>query len=417
MKHVFLKTSLLLLMFLHSMTSLSSEDKKRKVLFVILDGIAYDMLSKEVSPTIMKIGEEGYLTKAYVGGAKDTYSQTPTISAVGYNSLITGTWVNKHNVFGNSIKAPNYSYPTIFKLVRDHLPSKKVAVFSTWMDNRTKLIGEAIPQTDSLKMDYSFDGFELDDRLFPKDKQSEYIKEIDNIVVHRADEYIRKYAPDVSWVYLQYSDDMGHRYGDSPELNQAISFEDELVKKLYSAVEYRQEEMNEDWLFIVTTDHGRTAKDGKHHGGQTARERSIWILSNKKELNNYPKTFEPSIVDILPTMLSFLNLEVEEDIKREFDGNDLYNPILVNDLKADVKSNNLSVSWEVSPEVTDQKAELWISTTNSFKNGGRDSYKLLKTIDLADGKVSLKLSKQEMSSFYKIYLKSEVGNLNTWVIK
>ncbi|MGG5506916.1 MULTISPECIES: alkaline phosphatase family protein [unclassified Myroides] len=417
MKHVFFKASLLLMMFLHSVTSFSSESKKRKVLFVILDGIAYDMLSEKVSPTLMKIGKEGYLTKAYVGGGKDTYSQTPTVSAVGYNSLITGTWVNKHNVFGNSIKAPNYNYPTIFKLVKDLAPTKKIAVFSTWMDNRTKLIGEGLPQTNSLKMDYSFDGFELDDRLFPKDKQSDYIKEIDNIVVHRADEYIRKYAPDVSWVYLQYSDDIGHRFGDSPELNQAIAFEDELVKKLYAAVEYREEEMNEDWLFIVTTDHGRTAEDGKHHGGQTDRERSIWILSNKKELNNYPKAFEPSIVDILPTMLSFLNLEVEEEIKREFDGNNLYAPILIDDLKAQVNANQLAVSWEVAPEVSNEKGELWIATTNNVKEAGKDAYKLLKTVKLGDGKASVKLSKQDTSSFYKLYLKSEGGNLNTWISK
>lgn len=82
---------------------------------------------------------------------KGGYSETPTISAVGYNSLLTGTWVNKHNVFGNDIKAPNYNYPTIFRLFKNQFPNKKTAVFSTWEDNRTKLIGENLDATGKIK--------------------------------------------------------------------------------------------------------------------------------------------------------------------------------------------------------------------------------------------------------------------------
>ncbi|WP_165501244.1 hypothetical protein [Pedobacter psychrodurus] len=33
-----------------------------------------------------------------MGGEKDGYSQTPPISAVRYNSLLTGIWFNKHNI-------------------------------------------------------------------------------------------------------------------------------------------------------------------------------------------------------------------------------------------------------------------------------------------------------------------------------
>src|SRR5450432_2894598 len=86
---------------------------QKKALFIIADGIPADVIEKVPTPTLHAIANEGALLHAYVGGEKGGYSQTPTISAVGYNSLLTGTWVNKHNVWGNDIVAPNYSYYTI----------------------------------------------------------------------------------------------------------------------------------------------------------------------------------------------------------------------------------------------------------------------------------------------------------------
>ena len=102
---------------------------EKKVVFIIVDGIATDMLKNTETPQLDAIAQDGGYTDAYVGGKKDGYSKTPTISAVGYNSLLTGVWANKHNVWGNSIKDPNYNYPTIFRLFKDVYPKKNTAIF------------------------------------------------------------------------------------------------------------------------------------------------------------------------------------------------------------------------------------------------------------------------------------------------
>ena len=36
----------------------------------------------------------------------------------------------------------------------------------------------------------------------------------------------------------------------------------------------------------ITTDHGRDSATGKHHGGQSDRERATWIVTNATDLMN-----------------------------------------------------------------------------------------------------------------------------------
>ena len=107
-------------------------------MFIILDGIPADVIEKLNPPALREISQVGGFTRAFVGGRKETYNETPTISAPGYISLLTGTWGNKHNVWDNDIAAPNYHYWNIFRIAEKVNPDLHTALFSTWLDNRTK---------------------------------------------------------------------------------------------------------------------------------------------------------------------------------------------------------------------------------------------------------------------------------------
>ena len=296
-----------------------------KAVFIIVDGIPADVLESVSTPNIDEIGGTRGYTRAFVGGEAGGPTESPTVFAVGYNSLLTGTWANKHNVYSNAIEAPDYGYWDVFRMVKQHDSSLHTALFSTWEDNRTKLLGNGLPQAGGNKLDYFFDGFENDEQRFPHDAAREYIKNIDDLVSDEAAHYLREEGPDLSWVYLEFSDDVGHMYGDGEQLTGAVTLMDAYVGKIWQAVKGRQGRYAEDWLVVVTTDHGRDAVSGKNHGGQSERERTIWIASNSDRLNARFNSV-PGIVDILPSLITHLQVEVPETISNQLDGVSFIDP-------------------------------------------------------------------------------------------
>ncbi|GAA0877281.1 hypothetical protein GCM10009119_02490 [Algoriphagus jejuensis] len=389
-----------------------AQQKTKKAILIIVDGIPADVVDSVPTPYINQISRVGGFTKAIMGGDPGTYSQTPTISAVGYNSMLTGVWANKHNVWGNGIEDPNFNYWTIFRAFQEANPEKKTAIFSTWLDNRTKLLGDNLPQTGHFTPDYYFDGFELDTVNFPHQKDRSHIHKIDEAVSKEAARYLREKAPDLSWMYLEYSDDMGHTFGNSPQMVDGVKKADVQIGRIWEAIQYREKNFDEDWLIVITTDHGRTA-DGFGHGGQSKRERTIWIATNGKDLNAH---FEdsPEMVDIFPSVAFHLGLELPKKQAMELDGSPFIGAVDGANLKAELSGGNLELTWKSYSK--GKTGRVWVSTTNHFQTGGLDNYSLMGEVKLEDNRASFPTEGME-SDFYKVVLETPSGYLNYWVVR
>jgi arylsulfatase A-like enzyme len=290
-----------------------------KALFITLDGVPADVIEAVATPNIDAIAAIGGYARAYVGGTIGEASQGATKSMTGYNSLLTGTWVNKHNVRTNEVRNPNHNYWDLFRIAKAHDPAMQTALFSSWTKIRTRLLRDGVDKAGGSKLEYWFDGLDLDKEQFPQSDDRLHIKQIDSLVAADAARYIAANGPDVSWVYLQYTDAVGHKFGDGAKFEDAVRFADSRIGVIWDAIQARQEKSEEDWLLIVTTDHGRKESPGFGHSGQSERERTIWNATNSKRLN---ARFDdmPGIVDVLPSIAVHLELGIPDKISKQFDG-------------------------------------------------------------------------------------------------
>ncbi len=387
--------------------------KTRKAVFIIIDGVPADMIERLNTPAIDEIAARGSFERAYTGGEVGGYSQTPTISAIGYTNLLTATWLNKHNVDGNSNLKPNYNYWTIFRIAKEQKKDYKTAIYSSWTDNRTVLLGEGKPETGNLKIDYVCDGYDLDTKRFPKKEKELHIFDIDEFVTKQAAQGIKNDAPDLSWVYLWYTDDAGHIEGNGKFFDEYTLKADQQIAQIWEAVKYREANFDEEWMVVVTTDHGRT-ENGHDHGGQSERERTTWISTNQP-VNRHFHGGQLAITDITPSICRFMGFEVPQPVLWEQDGMPFIGPVDIANMKTSPYDDDMILSWDClnpNAEVT-----IYAATDNLCKTGGKDEWIKLGTVPASCRSYRIKSGQLPASKFYKFVLQTPNNHLNRWVNK
>jgi len=275
------------------------------------------------------------------------------------------------------------------------------------------LIGEGKKETNFLKIDYVKDGYDLDTVNFPPKRNDLHIFDIDQHVSKEAAKSIRTDAPDLSWVYLWFTDDAGHSSGNGKFFDEYVLKADQQIGRIWEAVKFREANYDEEWMVIVTTDHGR-GENGYGHGGQSVRERTIWISINIP-VNDYFKQCEPGITDIAPSICRFMGFEIPRNIRWEQDGIPFIGEVDIAHMKTMPYDNTVCLSWESFSDK--QPVTVYAATTNKASEGGKDQWIKIATVNAGQKKYVVDLSGLPNSKFYKFVLETPHNHLNRWLQK
>jgi predicted AlkP superfamily pyrophosphatase or phosphodiesterase len=261
-----------------------------RVLLIGIDGVRPDVLAEVETPNLDALIERG----AFTDRARTGY---PTVSGPGWSSFLTGVWPEKHGVTDNEFQGKNYdAFPDLFTRIESVRPELETWVAADWLplvanDHNGPVISDAVDTKHVL------DGY------------TEGWAEADERTVLLAETALSLRAPDAMFVYLGNPDETSHQHRSiGLEYREAIALADRHVGRLVAAVRARST-TEEDWLILVSTDHGRTAQGG--HGGDSPEERTIFYLASGPSVNPGSISEPVFIVDVAVTALTHLGIDIE----------------------------------------------------------------------------------------------------------
>lgn len=253
----------------HFNSPLKEGKTKKKAIIIGYDGCRADALSfiNEVPNGginyLLNTGADAKLS--YCGGVNYPYfNKQQTSTAPGWCSIITGIWSYKIGVAINDIKKSN-----------DYLTN-----LTTLVENKT---------IDSSSFYTSWDGhFETKNSTYINEKQ--YIKDKNlnvNFVLSKNDNELcdnvlkdinSKDCSDYIFAIIEHTDHCGHESGFStknPKYVEAYKNCEIDGRKIIDAIESRETYDTEDWLILITSDHGGFKKG---HGAFTIQERITFVI-------------------------------------------------------------------------------------------------------------------------------------------
>lgn len=264
-----------------SLLTAQAEAGSNKVLFFGIDGFKADAIASAHMVNLESLIADGVYTDG--GWAPDT-----SMSGPGWSTLFMGVERDKHGVRDNSFAGKNYAqYPHFLSLIEQRKPQLVTAYAYNW----GPLYSQMQPQAD-----LKFDGPEANDPM----------------LFAQAEDWLRNRADlDVLSTYFYGVDEAGHGYGfhsDTPQYIQAMDRADAELGRLLQAIEARPSYAEENWLIIVSTDHGGSSTG---HGGNRPEHRKVAVVMSGAGIPALGRNMlrEPlRQVDVLPTLFEHLGV-------------------------------------------------------------------------------------------------------------
>lgn len=262
MKNIY--TFTLFLLFHYSSTA-----QIQKALLIGIDGCRPDGVQQANTPNMdALISNASYTWDAMNDGI--------TYSGPGWGSLLTGVWPNKHGIVNNTFFGSNLNqYPHLFKRIEDYNSDLHTVSIVQWHPINNNIANGFVDTMINVADHSDFVGTATVD-------------------------YLTNADPDAIFIHFDDVDHAGHGSGftpNNPNYISAIEDVDENIGYIMTAMNNRPNIANENWVIIVSTDHGGI---NSSHGGNSFEERNIFMIVSGDSVPNIQVHADSTLTQQLP---------------------------------------------------------------------------------------------------------------------
>jgi len=239
--------------FVVFLPAIMAQQQPGRVLMIGIDGVRSDALQVAVTPAIDGLISNGFFSP-------DALNDDITISGPGWSSIHCGVRSGKHNVIDNSFAGQNYvQYPGWLHRVEELHPEWSTLSASQWSPINAQIVGSSA------------------DAVVNPSSAAQAAQVVVDALANG--------NPHAIFVHLDDPDYAGHAFGFSPFVFpylDSIEEMDALVGLMLDALESREAYTEENWLVLVTTDHGGI---GTSHGGNSIEERRVFVIASGESVS------------------------------------------------------------------------------------------------------------------------------------
>lgn len=278
-------------------------EKDRKVLLVVIDGLSGPELQKYVPHQMQKMMEHAKYTL-------DGFSDSDTGDAATWTTILSGKSSQYHGVWGNDFDESEPDDDDI----HDHEGADQATGFIT--------VYQRLLESGKVLKSFSVTPWvDLDQQLFNLSHENGAV-ESDEAAKEKAVDRIKHGENALAFAVVNFRgvNEAGLANGfsmDSPPYKAALDVVDGYLAELLAAVEARQNYAQENWLVIITSNHGGLANS---YGGASFEERKVPLIY-------YNLDFEPLAIEV-PNLKNSLEIKVKGNVENpsiSAENSNLYN--------------------------------------------------------------------------------------------
>ncbi|MFF4569320.1 HAD-IA family hydrolase [Streptomyces sp. NPDC001410] len=232
----------------------------RRVLVVGIDGVRLDVLHRQPTPHLDALAAKGFLTPVEVA------DDTPTMSGPCWATVVTGVGPAKHGVWSNDLGGHRLDVFPDFATRLDHHDGRRTFVAAGWRPLLQPRDGGPLFRAASRTV-----------FIAPEADTPEGWEVCDERITEAAALILAEEDVEASFVHLGAPDETAHVLGCGAAYEASVRRADARVGRLLAAVRARRTYADEEWTYLVVTDHGHVDAGG--HGGRSAEERTAWLAA------------------------------------------------------------------------------------------------------------------------------------------